>query len=304
MYKEWLDVLKNEKCLTEREMKILCSKVKEVLVQESNVHYVSAPVVIVGDIHGQFFDLMQIFEIGGNVPDSTYVFLGDYVDRGYHSVETFSFLLTLKLLYPKHIVLLRGNHETRGISQQYGLYLEITKKYGNPNPWKYICDVFDYLPMAAVIDGKVFCVHGGLSPRIAYIDQIRTFNRFCELNSGDPLGDLCWSDPDDRDIVDWRKSPRGAGWTFGSKIVKEFNYLNSIELICRSHQLVMEGFKYYFNDTTFLNVWSAPNYTYTCGNKATILKLDSNLERSFEFVKDDPKSKKSIPPSQIIPYFL
>jgi serine/threonine-protein phosphatase 6 catalytic subunit len=304
MASKWIELLKEGKLLSEPQLKILCERVKEILMEESNVQPVSAPVVICGDIHGQFYDLLELFRVGGEIPSNRYVFLGDYVDRGYHSVETFSYLLCLKLMFPGHITLLRGNHETRYISQQYGMYLEVTKKYGNSNPWKYFTDLFDYLPMAAIIEGKIFCVHGGLSPVISCMDQIRMINRFQELPTEGPFSDLLWSDPEERDVDGWVPSNRGAGWLFGWKVVKEFNYLNDLDLICRSHQLVMEGFKTYFRDNNLLTVWSAPNYTYRMGNKATIMKVDHNLEKTFEFFSADPRSIKSIPPQETLPYFL
>lgn len=304
MEHKWLERLKNIECLTEYEVKQLCEKVKELLVEESNVQPISAPVVICGDIHGQIYDLLQLFLTGGEIPNSRYLFMGDYVDRGYHSVETFCLLLCLKVLYPGHILLLRGNHESRFITRQYGLYMEINRKYGNMNTWKYICDVFDFLPLAAIIEGRIFCVHGGMSPHVSFVDQIRTINRFIEIPTEGPFSDLMWSDPEERNLDTWIESQRGAGWNFGWKVVTEFNYLNDFELVCRSHQLVMEGFKYYFKDQNLVTVWSAPNYTYRMKNKASILKIGHNLERTFELFEEDPRSSKSIPPHEVLPYFL
>ena len=124
---------------------------------------------------------MELFKTGGEIPNSRYVFLGDYVDRWYNSVETLELLLCLKLKYPGHITLLRGNHESRQISITYGFYEEIMRKYGNTNPWRYFTEVFDYLSIAAIIEGKIFCIHGGLSPYISTIDQIRLINRKLEI---------------------------------------------------------------------------------------------------------------------------
>ncbi len=180
---------------------------------------VSAPVVICGDIHGQFYDLLELFKTGGEIPDSRYVFMGDYVDRGYHSVETFTYLLCLKLKYPGHITILRGNHESRQISMSYGFYEEILRKYGNVNTWKYFTDVFDYLNIGALIEGKIFCIHGGLSPSISTVDQIRLINRKVEIPHEGPFCDLMWSDPDN--VESWYLSGRGAGWIYGWKVVKE-----------------------------------------------------------------------------------
>jgi hypothetical protein len=94
----------------------LCEKAKEILVNESNVQAVRAPVTICGDIHGQFYDLKELFKIGGELPENNYLFMGDYVDRGYYSVETVTLLVTLKVRYPNRITILRGNHESKQIT--------------------------------------------------------------------------------------------------------------------------------------------------------------------------------------------
>ena len=298
----WLATVKDGGILPERDLRILCEKIKEILIEESNVQPVSAPVTICGDIHGQFHDLLELFEKGGQIPDTRYIFMGDFVDRGYNSVETFQLLLCLKLKYPDCITLLRGNHETRGVTSVYGFYEETMRKYGNVNPWKYCTEVFDYLGIGAVIEGKIFCIHGGLSPEIKTLDQIRLIDRRMEVPHEGPFSDLMWSDPEDIDT--WAISPRGAGWLFGSKVTTEFNHLNDLDLVARAHQLVMDGFKYWFKDTNLVTVWSAPNYCYRCGNVASILKVDENLERSFEIFHATKDSSKVVPIRQVVPYFL
>ena len=180
------------------------------LVEESNVQPVSSPVTVCGDIHGQFHDLLKLFQTGGEVPETNYVFMGDFVDRGYNSLEVFTLLMLLKVKYPAHVTLLRGNHESRQITQVYGFFDECTRKYGNANAWRWCTDVFDYLTLAAVIEGRVLCVHGGLSPDVRSIDQIRTVDRVCEIPHEGAFCDLMWSDPED--IERWAISPRGAGW--------------------------------------------------------------------------------------------
>ena len=302
MEDKWLETLKQCKCLTEHDLKILCDKVRELLCEESNVQPISVPVIVCGDIHGQFFDLMNLFEKGGDLPEKKYLFLGDYVDRGYNSVETLEYLLCLKLKYQGRITLLRGNHESRQICYSYGFYEEITRKYGNANPWRYFNDLFDYLPIAALIEGKIFCVHGGLSPLISTVDQIRLINRKQEIPHEGAFCDLMWSDPDD--IEAWIISTRGAGYFFGWKVVNEFNRINDLNLICRAHQLVNEGFKYWFKDKNLVTVWSAPNYCYRCGNKASILKLGQKMEKEFELFDVNEKSDKVPQPKTLVPYFL
>ena len=302
MEDKWLESLKQCKCIPEEDVKILCDKLKEILCEENNVQPISVPVTICGDIHGQFHDLQNLFNVGGEIPETKYLFMGDYVDRGYNSVETLEYLLCLKLKYQNRLFLLRGNHESRQICYTYGFYEEITRKYGNTNCWKYFNDLFDYLPIAAIIEGKIFCVHGGLSPNISYIDQIRLINRRQEIPHEGAFCELMWSDPDD--IDSWALSQRGAGFIFGWKVVTEFNYINSIDLVCRAHQLVQEGYKYWFKDKNLVTVWSAPNYCYRCGNSASILKLGQNMERSFEMFTFSEESSKQTPIKNLVPYFL
>jgi serine/threonine-protein phosphatase 2A catalytic subunit len=179
---KFLEKLYECKPLKENEVKFLIEKVKDILSKESNVQYVRAPVTVCGDIHGQFFDMMELFKIGGKCPETNYLFMGDYVDRGYFSVETVSLLLCLKLRYPNRIYLTRGNHETRQVTQVYGFYDECMRKYNNnPQIWKYFTDLFDYLPLTAVVENSIFCLHGGLSPAIDSLDHIRMIDRFQEV---------------------------------------------------------------------------------------------------------------------------
>jgi serine/threonine-protein phosphatase 6 catalytic subunit len=302
MEDKWLEDLKELKCLPEKDLKLLCEKAKEIFIEESNVQNVSAPVIICGDIHGQIYDLLELFKKGGDIPSSRYIFMGDYVDRGYNGVEVLELLLALKIKYPEHITLLRGNHESRQICFAYGFYEEITRKYGNANAWEYFTDLFDYLPLAALVEGKIFCVHGGLSPYISTVEQIRLINRKMEIPREGIFCDLMWSDPDD--IETWLMSCRGAGWIYGWKVVDEFTHINGLELICRAHQLVMEGFKYWFEKKNLCTVWSAPNYCYRCGNKASILKISSDLSRTIDYFDFSAKSTTSTPPKSLVPYFL
>ncbi|CAD8077501.1 unnamed protein product [Paramecium sonneborni] len=296
-----LDILRNGRCLSERDTHMICEYVKEILVEEANVIFVQTPIQVCGDIHGQFFDLLELFKEGGELPEKRYLFNGDYVNRGYHSVETMQYLLCLKIKYPKEIILLRGNHESRQQTQVYGLYDEVYRKFGNAYPWQYFCEIFDYLPLCALIDQKVFSVHGGLSPKIKRIDQIRTIDRRNAKEHEGPMCDILWSDPED--IDGWAANNRGAGYQFGKSVVNEFNHINDLILIARSHQLVMEGYKYEFLKK-LVTVWSAPNYCYRCGNKGCIMVLDENLEQSFQFFEESCDSKLQVYGIKTLPYFL
>ena len=276
-------------------------QVKEILVEESNVQPVNSPVTVCGDIHGQFHDLLKLFATGGEVPHTSYIFMGDFVDRGFNSLETFTLLLLLKARHPDKVTLLRGNHESRQITQVYGFYDECQRKYGNANPWRFCCDVFDFLTLAALVDGRVLAVHGGLSPDLRTLDQVRTIERVCEIPHEGPFCDLVWSDPEDVDA--WAVSPRGAGWLFGARVCEEFNRVNGLDLICRAHQLVQEGLKFNFGGA-LVTVWSAPNYCYRCGNVAAILAFDENLERSQVFFTETPENARTMAPRAAVPYFL
>lgn len=183
-----IEQLFDYKPIPEHEVKALCEKVsnkyqfnkfqaKEILSQESNVQPVKCPVTVCGDIHGQFHDLMELFKIGGKSPDTNYLFMGDYVDRGYYSVETVTLLVALKVRFRERITILRGNHESRQITQVYGFYDECLRKYGNANVWKYYTDLFDLLPLTAVVENQIFALHGGLSPNLDTLDQIRQIDR-------------------------------------------------------------------------------------------------------------------------------
>ncbi|CAB5390900.1 unnamed protein product [Rhizophagus irregularis] len=309
--------LLQKQLLAESLIKEICEKTKELLMNESNCVSISAPVTVesvffiyyVGDIHGQFYDLIEIFRIGGYCPSTNYLFLGDYVDRGLFSVETISLLTCLKLRYPHRVQLVRGNHESRAVTQTYGFYTECVRKYGSTNVWHYFTDMFDYLTLSVVIDDRIFCVHGGLSPSIHSIDQIKILDRYREIPHEGPMADLVWSDPDpDKD--EFAISPRGAGYTFGGLVVKKFLEINNMEHILRAHQLCMEGYQVLYDDR-LSTVWSAPNYCYRCGNMASILEVGVDGQRFFnvfdaapENDRDGPSQQTSLEKKDKIHYFL
>eukprot|EP00771_Trimastix_marina_P000540 gnl/Trimastix_PCT/1560.p1 GENE.gnl/Trimastix_PCT/1560~~gnl/Trimastix_PCT/1560.p1 ORF type:complete len:306 (+),score=48.57 gnl/Trimastix_PCT/1560:79-996(+) len=286
----WIEQLYQCEPLAENEVKQLIDKASEILINEENIVNCHAPITIVGDIHGQFHDLMELFRIGGYSPDTNYIFLGDYVDRGYYSVETVSLLVALKVRFPKRVTIIRGNHESRQITQVYGFYDECLRKYGSTDVWTWFTDMFDYLPLGALIENEIFCIHGGLSPAIDTLDHIRGLNRNQEIPHEGPMCDLLWSDPDDR--VNWGASPRGAGFTFGLDVSQQFIKNNGLRLLVRAHQLVMEGFNW-THDRGVVTLFSAPNYCYRCGNQGAILELDENLQ--FIYQQFDPAPRRGEP---------
>ncbi|KAF2861008.1 Metallo-dependent phosphatase [Piedraia hortae CBS 480.64] len=401
---EWLAEARQCHYLPENDMKRLCELVKECLMEESNVQPVRAPVTVCGDIHGQFYDLLELFDVAGGMPgdaearaaarkeriatptsptragvinaadiepptqisdpkvrrkmkrrfqrDAAYlsppageqapsgaidgdedtrgrqmsrggdaetgsdeeseseggsgqssramvdgkqnfVFLGDFVDRGHFSLETFTLLMCLKAKFPDKVTLVRGNHESRQITQVYGFYEECQQKYGNASVWKSCCQVFDYIALAAIIDGKVLCVHGGLSPEIRTLDQIRVVARAQEIPHEGAFCDLVWSDPEE--VETWAVSPRGAGWLFGDRVSSEFNHVNDLQLIARAHQLVNEGYKYHFRSQDVVTVWSAPNYCYRCGNVASIMTIGEDLQPGFKIFSAVPDHRRAVP---------
>ncbi|XP_075590998.1 uncharacterized protein LOC142597865 [Dermatophagoides farinae] len=293
-----ISTLRKCELIPEESVKTLCITAETLLRSEPNVINIQTPVTICGDIHGQFYDLIELFCVGGDVQDTNYLFLGDFVDRGFYSIESFLLLLAYKVRYPSRVTLLRGNHESRQITQVYGFYEECLRKYGNANVWRMCTEIFDYLALAAIIDNKYFCVHGGLSPHLKGIDMLKSIERQQEIPHEGLMCDLLWSDPDNVDT--WGVSPRGAGYVFGATAVEQFCHANNITFIARAHQLVMDGYKWWFNKM-LVTVWSAPNYCYRCGNSASILEIDEagNCEfKNFEAApisERGPQIKKEIP---------
>ncbi|EHA99717.1 Serine/threonine-protein phosphatase 4 catalytic subunit [Heterocephalus glaber] len=271
-----IEQLRRCELIKESEVKALCAKAREILVEERNVPRADSPVTVCGDIHGQFCDLKELFRVGGDVPETNYLFMGDFVDRGFYSFETFLRLLALKVRYPDRITLIRGNHESRQITQVYGFHDECLRKYGSVTVWHYCTEIFDYLSLSAIIDGKIFCVHGGLSSSIQTLDQIRTIDQKQEVPRDGPMHD----------------------------VVAQFNAANDIDMICHAHQLVMEGYKWHFNETV-LTVWSALNYCYRCGNLAAIFELDEHLQKDFIIFEAAPQETLGIPSKKpVAHYFL
>lgn len=277
----WIEHLQGGMKLNEKQVKLLCNVVTPILHEENNVVNLTAPVTVCGDIHGQFSDLLKIFQMVGKCPEIKYLFLGDYIDRGSQSVETISLLFLLKARYPDSITLLRGNHECRRLTKIYGFYAECLEKYGNPNVWTYFTNAFDYLPLAALVDRKVFCVHGGISPHVLSVFYMRQLHRFKEIPSEGPMCDLLWADPTRR--YGFHPSPRGVSFKFGPDATQRFIQGNHLSMICRAHQVV-DGFEWK-HDCKIASLFSAPDYCGYYGNRGAVLQLNpiSELERFIVF---------------------
>jgi len=288
----WHSILKKGQPIEPAAVKFICKKVKEILFEEPNILQLQPPITICGDIHGQLFDLITLFNLGGPIPDTKYLFLGNYIDRGYHSVEVMTLLLTLKLKYPDSIFLLRGNHECRPLTQTYGFYDEIFTKYGNLELYPLFCEVFDMLPLTAVVDNKIFCVHSGLSPSVNTLDDIWSLDRNKDTPHEGIITDILWSDPED--IEEWAIAGRGPGYLFGEKVIDKFLHLNGLGMMTRSHQLVQDGYKFMFNKK-LVSVWSAPNYCCRCENVAAIMDVDLEGQHSFQVYDAVPLDEKGSP---------
>ena len=273
--------------LTINEIKEVCDKSKEIFIKESIILDISPPITLVGDIHGQFQDLMEIFYQQGYPKDGiSFIFIGDYVDRGLNSVEVFLTLLILKIQYPNQIFLTRGNHESHMITQQYGFYDEILRKYGSSVVWQYFTAVFDTIPLGGLINNKIYCLHGGLSPVNNNIDEIKKVDRFGDIPRNGLSCDMLWSDPEDRN--GWAINTRGAGYTWGYDCSEEFLHINNLKFISRAHQLVMKGYNWCHNKQV-LSIFSAPNYCYRCGNEAAIIEIEDENNYIFKTYSAAPK---------------
>ncbi|KAL3579101.1 hypothetical protein D5086_020605 [Populus alba] len=245
--------------LSEAEIKQLCVASRDIFLQQPVLLELEAPIKICGDIHGQYSDLLRLFEYGGFPPGANYLFLGDYVDRGKQSLETICLLLAYKIKYPENFFLLRGNHECASINRIYGFYDECKRRF-NVRLWKSFTDSFNCLPVAALIDDKILCMHGGLSPDLTNLDQIRNLPRPTAVPDTGLLCDLLWSDPG-RDVKGWGMNDRGVSYTFGPDKVQEFLTKHDLDLVCRAHQVVEDGYEF-FADRQLVTIFSAPNY---CG---------------------------------------
>jgi serine/threonine-protein phosphatase PP1 catalytic subunit len=277
--------------LAEAEVRALVLAAKEVLQSQPVLLELSAPIKVCGDIHGQYHDLLRFFDYGGFPPAANYLFLGDYVDRGKQSMEVICLLLALKVKHPENFFLLRGNHECGSINRIYGFFDECKRRY-SVRLWKLFIDCFNWLPIAAIIDEKIFCVHGGLSPDLLDMEQMRRIERPTDVPDEGLICDLLWSDPE-RDVRGWGENDRGVSWTFGDDIVDSFLAKHDLDLVCRAHQVVEDGYEF-FARRQLVTVFSAPNYCGEFDNCGAMMIVDESLMCSFQILKpQEKKTKKS-----------
>jgi serine/threonine-protein phosphatase PP1 catalytic subunit len=275
--------------LSEAEVKMLCLRSRDLLISQPMLLELEAPIKICGDVHGQYYDLLRLFEYGGFPPEANYIFLGDYVDRGKQSLETICLLLAYKIKYPENFFVLRGNHECASINRIYGFYDECKRRFGI-KLWKTFTDCFNCLPCAAVIDEKIFCTHGGLSPELTSLDQVKRIVRPTDVPDTGLLCDLLWSDPD-KDIDGWGENDRGVSFTFGEDIVAQFLNRHDLDLICRAHQVVEDGYEF-FARRQLVTLFSAPNYCGEFDNAGAMMSVDDTLMCSFQILKPAEKRQR------------
>ena len=275
--------------LKEEEIKFLIDKSLPIIKEQKMLVELEAPLHVCGDIHGQYYDLLRIFEHCGYPGEYNYLFLGDYVDRGKQSLETICLLLCYKIKYPEKVTLLRGNHESSVTNRIYGFYDECKRRY-NVRLWRNFTELFNYLPVAALIDEKILCMHGGLSPDLRNFSSINEISRPTDIPDTGLLCDLLWSDPD-KDVLEFDENDRGVSVVFGEKIVQEFNRKNDLDLIIRAHQVVDDGYEF-FAQRQLITIFSAPNYCGEFDNSAGIMIIDDALTCSLKVLRPVENLKK------------
>ena len=275
--------------LTESEIRGLCLKSREIFMEQPMLLELGTPIKICGDIKGQYYDLLRLFEFGGYPPDQNYLFLGNYVDTGKQSVETICLLLAYKIKYPENFFLLRGHHEIASINRIYGFYDECKERY-NTRLWKTFIDCFNCLPVAAIIKKSIFCVHGGLSPDLQSMERIHRIMRPTDVPDQGLLCDLLWADPD-KEANGWGENDRGVSFTFGPEIVSKFLARYGFDLIVRGHQVVEDGYEF-FAKRQLVTLFSAPNCGGEFDNAGAMMSIDETLMCSFQILKPSSASVK------------
>ena len=278
-----------ELSIREGECDYIIDKAYDILKNEDSMLKISAPLYICGDIHGQYYDLLRVFDILKYPPKSKFLFLGDYVDRGKQSLECLLLLLCLKIRYPSKIFLLRGNHESEALNKIYGFYDECKRRI-SIKCFKKITNLFNVLPITALIDENILCMHGGLSKDLTKIEQLNKIVRPTEIPDEGLLCDLVWSDPSDVLSDNFGENERNVSVTFSKNVVEEFTKNNDLDLICRAHQVVEEGFQF-FAGMKLVTVFTAPNYMGEFDNNGGILEVGEDLLCKIHVLKPNIERK-------------
>lgn len=279
--------------LTDDQARFILTRATEILRQEPNLLEVDAPITVCGDIHGQYYDLMKLFEVGGNPADTRYLFLGDYVDRGYFSIECVLYLWALKIWYPNTLFLLRGNHECRHLTDYFTFKLECKHKYSE-EIYDLCMESFCTLPLAAVMNKQFLCIHGGLSPELQTLDDLRNIDRFREPPTHGIMCDILWADPlEDFGSEKTNESfihnhVRGCSYFFTYNAACQFLERNNLLSIIRAHEAQDAGYRMYRKTKTtgfpsVMTIFSAPNYLDVYNNKAAVLKYENNVMNIRQF---------------------
>ena len=281
--------------IKDKDCELIIKESYNLLLNDPVLLELKAPLCICGDIHGQFYDLLRIFEILNYPPKTNYLFLGDYVDRGKQSLETILLLLILKIKYPKNIYLLRGNHECEVVNRQYGFFDEC-KRRTSIKIFKLFTNLFNVLPITALIENRILCMHGGLAYGLKKVEELKILRRPTDIPDEGILCDLVWSDPSEELPDCWGTNERGISYTFSKDVVREFCEKNDLDLICRAHQVVEEGYEF-FSDMRLVTIFSAPNYMGEFDNNGGILSINQDLLCSFHiinpvFSKEKKKKEK------------
>ncbi|KAG5491529.1 hypothetical protein JIQ42_01432 [Leishmania sp. Namibia] len=270
--------------LREDIIRLILRRVRPILMSQAMLVRTEAPINVCGDIHGQITDLVEIFKAGGLPPTSRYLFLGDYVDRGKYGTEVITVLLGLKVLYPKRMYVLRGNHETDSICRIYGFFDEVKRRF-NVRLFKEFTDVFNCLPVAALIEEIALCMHGGLSPELRHLRQIEQIYRPLVVPDEGLACDLLWSDPEEGSSG-WQPSERGVSFTFGEDVVRRMCDSLGIDIVLRAHQVVDEGYSF-FAGRRLVTIFSASNYCGEFTNSGAMMLMDENCMCSFQIFKPE-----------------
>lgn len=255
----------------------LLDNVTEIFMKEPTLLNLTSDITVVGDIHGNIDDLIRFFTTNGYPPETKYLFLGDYVDRGANSVEVVLLLFALKLKYPDRIYLLRGNHECEALTAQYGFRTEASNRVDKETYFLFT-NTFKYLPLAALVNKKIFCVHGGISQYIRRVEEIKGFQKALKIPQGGPVCDLLWADPRDG-IQDYYPSDRKVSYYYGWKAAKKFMNENNLKLIVRAHEAISNGHKWSYNNAPgmkkkVLTIFSNSEYS-SESNSASVLRIDN-----------------------------